>query len=287
MRLLRIGLALALFCAALGVWLGFAGRLHPLGDSVSLFRVVLGAVCLLGCLWQIGLIWRAMLGLTAAAALLTTLPLFWGSGVDGELTVYSKNLWYRNNQVAAVAADMRESGAEVIALQEVSGRNLPLLDALSDTHPYQHLCRFSGWSGVAVLSKYPITDQTCSDRRGIAVARIDRAGEHIWVGSVHLKWPFPYANAHSSRAVKDVLNGLDGPVVLAGDFNIFPWANSVRQLQRSANMQPAQPIRPTFSLRGTPLFLDHIHAPGGGSATYRGLLGSDHLGVLAQVRLSR
>jgi len=287
MRLLRIGLGLVLGCAALGVWLGFAGRLHPVGDSLSLFRIALGFVCLLGCLWQIGLIWRAVLGLSAAAALLTTLPLLLGSDVDGELTVYSKNLWYRNDQIAAVAADMRASDAEVIALQEVSSRNRPLLDALSDAYPYQHLCRYSGWNGVAVLSKHPIADRTCSDRRGIAAARIDRGGEYVWVGSVHLSWPFPYGNAHSSRAVEDVINGLDGPVVLAGDFNIFPWANSVRQLQRSANMLTAQPIRPTYSLQGAPLFLDHVHAPGGGSATYRGLLGSDHMGVLAQVRLSR
>lgn len=271
----------------MGVWFGFAGGLHPLGDSVSLFRVVLGAICLLGCLWSIGLVWRATLGLTAAAALLTTLPLFLGSHSDGDLTIYSKNLWYRNGQLDAVAADMRDSGAEVIALQEVSDPNLRLLTALEDSFPHQHLCRFSGWSGVAVLSKHPIADQTCSERRGIAAAQINRDGEQIWVGSVHLPWPFPYGNALASNAAHDVIKGLDGPVVLAGDFNIFPWANSVQQLQRSAKTQPAQPIRPTFMLKGAPLFLDHVHAPGGGTVTYRDLLGSDHLGVLARVHLTR
>ena len=45
------------------------------------------------------------------------------------------------------------------------------------------------------------------------------------------------------------------------------------------------PVRPTFWLEGVPLLLDHVHAPGGGQVTYRPLLGSDHLGVLADVVL--
>ncbi|MEO0929586.1 MAG: endonuclease/exonuclease/phosphatase family protein [Pseudomonadota bacterium] len=281
MKLFRIVVGLLLACATFGVWFGFAGGLHPIGDALSLFRIVLGAVCLMGCLWSIGWALRSVLFATGAAALITTIPMFWPDQGTGDLTIYSKNLWYRNGQLDAVAADMRQSGAEVIALQEVSAQNERVMAALRDAYPYQHLCAY----GVAVLSKYPIAAQTCSEGRGIAAAQIDRSGQRVWIGSVHLPWPFPFRNARGAAAAQDVIENLDGPIVLAGDFNIFPWANSVRQLQRSAGAMPAQPIRPTFSLKGAPLFLDHVHAPGGGTVTYRGLIGSDHLGVLARVRL--
>ncbi|MEL6840173.1 MAG: endonuclease/exonuclease/phosphatase family protein [Pseudomonadota bacterium] len=281
MKLFRIGVGLLLACATFGVWSGFAGGLHPIGDTLSLFRIVLGSACLIGCLLSIGWAWRSVLLATGTAALITTIPMLWPGPGTGDLTIYSKNLWYRNGQLDAVAADMRQSRAEVIALQEVSSQNERLMAALSDTYPHQHLCRY----GVAILSKHPITDRICSEGRSIAAAQIDRGGERVWVGSVHLPWPFPFANARGADAAQEVIEDLDGPVVLAGDFNIFPWANSVRQLQRSAGAIPAQPIRPTFSLKGAPLFLDHVHAPGGGTVTYRGLLGSDHLGVLARVRL--
>ena len=71
--------------------------------------------------------------------------------------------------------------------------------------------------------------------------------------------------------------------MIAGDFNIFPWAASVGQLQAASRTRVASPVRPTYWLHGVPLFLDHVYAPGGGSASYRPLLGSDHRGVLAVV----
>lgn len=46
------------------------------------------------------------------------------------------------------------------------------------------------------------------------------------------------------------------------------------------------PSRPTYRLRGVPLFLDHVIAPDGwvGELAYRPMLGGDHMGVIAEVR---
>lgn len=209
-----------------------------------------------------------------------------GGTSGGTLTLYSKNIWWRNQTLPALAADIRESGADMVTLQEVSAHNRTLLTRLAVDYPHQHLCPFGGRSGVAVLSKFPIQDQMCSSQRGIAAAQINQAGQHIWVGSIHLLWPFPYGNKQSADAVTDVIGPLEGPVVLAGDFNIFPWAVSVEDIEQAAGLAPLRPIRPTYHLHGVPLFLDHVHGPSGGQVSDRPFLGSDHLGVLANVQIT-
>lgn len=287
MACLKIILAGTLWLVCLAVALGFGGALHPAGDSLALLRLPLGILCLCAVL----VVWRGhlrrVLVLSAGAAMVTTLPpLFAGTGA-GDLTVYSKNLWYRNDALPALSADIIASRAEVVMLQEVSQRNDRILAMLADTYPHQHVCRFSGWSGIAVLSREPIAETACSDRRALAAARIDHRAGSFWAVAVHLPWPYPYDNAQAADAAAVILSRLDGPVVMAGDFNIFPWASSVQRLQTASGTRTVGPVRPTYSLRGVPLLLDHVHAPGGGQVEYRALLGSDHRGVLATVRLHR
>ena len=134
----------------------------------------------------------------------------------------------------------------------------------------------------------PIEGARCSARRALAAGRIVHQGQGVWIASVHLPWPFPYENAQAAQAARDLLVEMeDAPVVMAGDFNIFPWAASVGAMQQAGGVRPARPVRPSYQLDGVPLMLDHVHATGGGRASYRPLLGSDHLGVLADVRLTR
>lgn len=286
MKLYQFGVSLFAVCVIAGVWVGFAGDLHPAADSLSLLRPTGGAFCLILMLALRTRTWRLTLGLTSVAAFATTIPFFIGASQEGTLTLYSKNIWFANQELETLAADISDSGANVVTLQEVSHRNDRLLGLLAVDYPHQHLCRTSGWGGVAVLSKHPIIDHRCTSRRGLAAARIKKDGQEVWIGSVHLPWPFPYANRVAADAAETIIDTLDGPVVLAGDFNIFPWAASVRQLKLAAAGQTARPVRTTYSLKGIPLFLDHVHAPGGGQVSYRPYLGSDHLGVLARVDLT-
>ncbi|EBA11403.1 endonuclease/exonuclease/phosphatase family protein [Roseobacter sp. CCS2] len=287
MKLMILGLKAGAFCLLLAVLFGFAGALHPAFDSLSLLRLPLAVLCLLVLVFPMGVRLRLML---AAAVLLgagTTVPMLVGTADADDLRIYSKNMWFGNRELDALAADIRDSGADVVTLQEVSPTNRPMLADLRDIYPHQHLCSFSGWNGIAVLSREPIVQTKCSHRRAVAAAQINMGQGPVWVASVHLSWPFPYGNARSAEVASDVLETLESPVVMAGDFNIFPWAQSVQSMQHAAALRVAQPVRPTFDLRGVPLLLDHVHAPGGGTAQYRGLLGSDHLGVLADVSLTR
>lgn len=285
MRILFWMMQAGAVCLLLALLFGFAGGWHPAFDSLSLLRLPLAVLCLLVLVFPMGVRLRLMLASAVMLGAGTTVPMFFGTDDADDLRIYSKNMWFRNAQLAALAGDIRESDADVVALQEVSRPNRVMMAALRDVYPHQHICTFSGWNGVAVLSRTPILQTRCSDRRALAAVQLDSGQGPVWVASVHLSWPFPYGNATSARSAIEVLAALDGPVVMAGDFNIFPWANSVKGMQQAAGLQVAQPVRPTYDLRGVPLLLDHVHAPGGGTAQYRDLIGSDHLGVLADVSL--
>ncbi|MDO6589747.1 MULTISPECIES: endonuclease/exonuclease/phosphatase family protein [Rhodobacterales] len=278
--------AITLLVLCTGVFAGFGGRLHPFGDSLSLLRIPLGVICVIGLVFRMPMVLRVCVGCAAALALMTTVPMLATTRGDGTLLLYSKNLLYRNDALPALAADIIASDADVVTLQEVGQRNDVFLAMMADHYPYQHLCRFSGWSGIAVLSKTPfVADARCSIHRGVAVAQIEKDGQAVWVASVHLPWPYPYDHARSAGAATALLGQLAGAIVVAGDFNIFPWASTTHQIRQVSGTRIAGPLRPTYDLYGLPLFLDHVYSPGGGHVTYRDRLGSDHLGVLAQLSL--
>ena len=287
MKLIQFLSSLGVTCLFLALFLGFAGRVHPVFDSLSLFRLPLAALCLMALVIPMRLRLRAVLASAMLLSASTTVPVFFQTDTSNDMRIYSKNIWFANRNLDALADDIRESDADVVALQEVSNQNLKMLADLSNIYHHQHVCPFSGWSRIAVLSKEPIIATACTERRAVAAAQVRHPSGPVWVASVHLGWPFPYNNAASAASGSALLKRLDGPVVMAGDFNIFPWAASVGRLQATADLEVAQPVRATFQLGRLPLFLDHVHAPGGGSVAYRDFLGSDHRGVLADIALSR
>ena len=270
-----------------GVLVGFAGAVHPAADTLALLRLPLGFLCLFALLLPGPRGLRLLVLCTALLAGGTSLPRFLSGPASGDVTVYAKNVLWSNRQIPALADDIRQSGADVVALQEISDRNMRLLNILEETYPHQHLCRFNGWNGIAVLSRTPIHDNFCTPDRAGAGAKTTIGGQDVWAVSAHLSWPYPYGNAQSAAELANAMEQLDAPVVLAGDFNTFPWMASVASVRRAGGLRAAGPLRPTFTLSGVPLFLDHAYAPGGGQISYRPALGSDHRGLLAQLRLDR
>jgi endonuclease/exonuclease/phosphatase (EEP) superfamily protein YafD len=272
------------------VMLGFLGWLHPIGDSFAVGRgLAVGAVLVLS-------IPAALLGMRVPAfwailfAMLAGTPVVLAQlwpGPTGQLTLYQKNLKYRNTDLAGLEADIRAVAPVAVTLQEVSAPNLVLLDNLRDLLPYQHRCDEDGVGGPAVAtSLQPVSGATvCAP--GLAAMQVmwkDSQGEApVWLVSVHLHWPWPYAQADHAAKLAPVLAGLEGPVLMAGDFNMVRWGDAVRTLARAARVQPAGPSRGTFlgfepALR---LAIDHAFGPVGGRLELRPALGSDHLGLLA------
>lgn len=277
--------------AALPVLGGYLGVLHPLGDSLAVFR--LQGAGLLGLLSALALALgaRAVGRLGMVLALVAGVPLAWAYGeapAPGQaLRLYQKNLLFRNVALPALAADIRLAAPDVLTLQELSAPNLALLDDLRADLPHQLRCDFASVGGTAVATRLtPLPGaEVCAP--GLAALQVQGPQGPLWLVSTHLHWPWPYGQAAQLRDLLPILEGLQGPVVMAGDFNMVRWSAAVGQMAAAARVRPAGPVLGSY-LGFAPwltLPIDHVLAPGGGSAETRPALGSDHLGLLADLAL--
>lgn len=285
-----IGVALGL--AVLSLAAGYLGFLHPLGDSMAVGRGIAAASVL------ILAVFASFAGLRMAAfvsmllALLTgaqvTLAYSW-PGLPGRYTLYQKNLLFRNDALEAVAADIRAADPMIVTLQEVRPEAQVFLDGLRDAWPHQLVCPGSAVGGPAILTRLDPVPGTELCGPGLAAMQVVAGPadnqDRFWVVSVHLHWPWPYGQARQVDLVLPILDKLQGPAILAGDFNMVRWGNSVTRLAAILGVKPAGPMEGSYLGLSSlfPLPIDHVFSTQGGRVTLRPALGSDHLGLLAQV----
>jgi endonuclease/exonuclease/phosphatase (EEP) superfamily protein YafD len=267
----------------------YLGALHPLGDSLAVFRLwIAGGVALSGVLLL--LVSERRTGLVALAlAVFAAGPIAAmvygpaGPIPPASVTVYTKNTLGGWGDNAAIVADIIGSGADIVLLQELSERRSDYGGALRASHPHQHVCRFSDWSGMAVLSRWPILDTYCSPHRSFAAARVDAPDGPIWAVSTHLVWPYPHDQAPILQEAMPFLEGLEGRVIVAGDFNMVPWGHSVRRIAEVTDAERIGPLLTTLEYRDVPFQIDHVLTDGQGSVERRPRLGSDHFGLVARI----
>ena len=128
-------------------------------------------------------------------------------------------------------------------------------------------------------------DARCSSERAVAAALTTVAGQQVWLVSAHIHWHWPLGHPEGEASAKTILNGLYGPVVMAGDFNSFGWTARMARFAEMSRTELAGPILPTLSIENVPLPVDMALAPGGGRIERRGYFGSDHRGILAYLSL--
>lgn len=283
-----IGIGLGL--AVLALVSGYLGFLHPAGDSLSVGRGIAAAAVL------ILAVFASFAGLRMAAFVSMLLALLTGAqvlmaytwpGVPGRYTLYQKNMLFRNAELSVLEADIRAAKAQIVTLQEVSEPNEAMLAALKDLYPTQHLCPGGRVGGQAILTQLEPVAGTAFCGPNLAALQVVAGEERFWLVSVHLHWPWPYGQADHVELLLPILDKLEGPVVMAGDFNMVRWATSVTRL---ADIVGTRPAGPTFGSyvglsRLMPLPIDHVFAPEGGRVAARPAAGSDHLGLLALVEI--
>ncbi len=288
--MLKVLTSACFFVSLLGLLAGFMAAVHPSLDSVALLRPVFLVLCLAG-LFVIRRAWLKI-GYIAifAFCFATVVPSAKTTFPGGDLLVYSKNLRFNNAQVDALYEDIQTSAPDVLMLQELSLINFSLMQRLKPTYPYQKMCRASIGVYTAIASKFPFAGpSTCSNRKALAAAKIEYGQETVWLVSIHIPWHWPIQSRQNETEAEQILKSLDGPIVMAGDFNSLPWTRRVSRLRDASDTQMAGPMYMTLSHRRlvTPLPIDFIFAPGGGSVKLRPLLGSDHHGLLGTVRVTR
>lgn len=278
----------------------YLGVLHPLGDSLAVFRwhfaFGLMVLSLTGVFfWRGKRIWWLMLVLPGAwiAAGIWFSGQKIGIASDYDYQVYQKNLSFRGTGEMALVNDIIVTGADFVTLQEVDQQNRLLLAELEDTHPAQAYCDFWRVGDVAVASGFPRTqaDILCVERSGMVAMQVQTDHGPLWVVSLHLYWPFPYDQAAQVERLLPHLEAFEGPVLVAGDFNMVPWSHTVRSIEGATDTQRAGHLLYTFSMKRGLLSLpiDHVLVPGTFATEIfrRPLLGSDHYGVLARFTMPR
>ena len=274
--------------AGLVLAMSFAGDLHGLGDSLAVFRPVL----FVGCLLVSALVWRWRVAQFLAVAAGLVAFWHWGGGwlhegpkQGADVAVYQKNMLFLPRDRAPLEADIRASSADFVTLQEVSRVNVPMLEVLRDLYPHQLLCNAHSVGAVAILSKTELRGEDCGTRSGIASAVTQIGARDVHVISVHLHWPWPYAQRQHAIDLIANLAPIEGGVTLVGgDFNMVASGRSLAWFEAATGTARVGPNLRTFDLFGYPLGIDHILATGGtGVLSVRPQLGSDHFGLLASI----
>lgn len=280
-------------CVGLGVLtlLGsYFGALHPLGDSLAVFRVwIAGGVAGVAALalflrqWKSGLL-AVGLAVWAAAGIAFVDPMqAQPDPPSPDLIVYAKNLGSGRTDWSALAPDIEGSGADIVLLQEVTQQRMRDLAGLLPDHPHQHICNFSGRSAMAVASRYPLSGGGCTDQRSLAYAMVDAPSGPVWVASIHQVWPYPYDQAALLPDILAVVEDAPARQVIAGDFNMVPWGHSVQAIAGAGGLQRISPVVPTIEVRGVGLPIDHVLTDGQGTVTRVARMGSDHFGLVARI----
>ena len=285
-----IGIALGL--AVLALTGGYLGWLHPLGDSLAVGRAF-AAVAVL-----VLAVYATFAGLRMAAFVSVLLALLTGGQVllaytwprpPGRYTVYQKNVLFRNAELPALAEDIRAANPDIVTLQEVLPENQAWLDGMADAFPHQLLCPGDRDGGQAILTRLDPVPGTAFCGPGLAAMQVVAGSadtrERFWLVSVHLHWPWPYLQARQAELLLPVLDRLHGPAIMAGDFNMVRWGNSVMQMAEVLGVRAAGPTTGSYVGLSAllPLPIDHVFATYGGRVALRPAAGSDHLGLLAEV----
>jgi endonuclease/exonuclease/phosphatase (EEP) superfamily protein YafD len=236
------------------------------------------------------------------------LPLYVGGpGVDGPsvpLQVLTSNLRYGLADADQLVADVRAHDVDVLAVQELTLGGAQRLAAagLGELLPYELLSPSPGAHGMGLYSRFPIThmDVPGHYRNPPIVATTtftrDGASIPITIASVHPRSPWPESTPEWSEELTRLAewaDGLDGPVVLAGDFNATNDHDQMRRFYDNGYIDGAARAGGGYlatypsDRRYPPLIaIDHVLTRGGPVTTRiksRTIRGTDHRAVLATV----
>jgi endonuclease/exonuclease/phosphatase (EEP) superfamily protein YafD len=295
--MLRLFYAIAAF-GLLTLGLGYMGEWWPIGDAFAVVRLqvlVLSLPVILG-LFLLGArkIAFQISGLVVLATIQTGLAIIGEpDNIAGPLTLYQKNLRFDGGERTELIAEILSSKAHIVTLQEVSDQNAKALAPLFAKYPYKQHCEFISVGGVMILSVFRFVpgSSSCQDHDGMALAQVVMPDQStLWVGSVHLHWPWPLGTqSEQVAALQYRLKKLTGPILLAGDFNMLPWGASIERLRHSTGTVALGGYINSFPRFGVlaPLAIDHVLVPetASGTVEIQPLLGSDHYGLVAYINL--
>lgn len=190
-----------------------------------------------------------------------------------------------------------DSGADVVVVMEARGvaAQLPALDA---RYPYRIGCKAIADCDLAILSRWPFLSSkqeilVALSRQRLTQVSVMVAENHpVTVVAAHLSKP--YFDDTALYDIEQLLRALDkveGPVVLAGDFNSAAWSTQISAFAIAANLIPPPHYPGTWPVELGPLGVPIDNMFSRGTALIRTIeptpqaFGSNHLGLIATVEL--
>lgn len=209
------------------------------------------------------------------------------------------NIYAKNDNLNALALSVLEVDPDIVVFQEFwRWHRAGLEERLTKTYPYTLHCQGGRRSFVALYAKIPFAPQpgndcmdslTADQRTSIISVQFPATETHgsFSVVTTHFDWPVPIQRQRKQvDTFIEALAQVDGPVLVAGDFNSTPYSYSLKSLIERASLQriakniPTWPAPPTYPIPMPPwLQLDQIMSRGNVIATpaHRGPNGgSDH-----------
>lgn len=211
--------------------------------------------------------------------------------------VLSFNVLGENRQGADAAAFVMASDADVIVLMEGRGIGAEGLGALNAAYPYRLGCDVLATCDMAIFSRTPLVETHTYlleglGRRRLFTAHTSIGGQPIAIVALHLTKPY-YDDLASSELflARKVIEAIEGPILLAGDFNAAAWSGPIAKLASRLDLTPPPGYPATWPVELAPLGVPIDNMFTRGPALIRdiaatpGAFGSNHLGLLATIDL--
>lgn len=156
-------------------------------------------------------------------------------------SLYQHNVWVEVSDPNAELEAIRSADTDFVALVEVwPDLYTPHLERLKETWPYAVTGDVppAVYTRMMLLSKYPVLSSKILFPHGtpsLLHARVQLPEGELTVLVVHFTrpWPFrePMDQMQQLEGLESILEEVDGPAVMVGDFNSAAWGRLSRRLQ--------------------------------------------------------
>lgn len=231
-----------------------------------------------------------------------------GSGLPSRrLSLMTYNVYSLNTRGEDIIAWLSTRPADVVALEEIPRGMIGALQVLKDVYPHQFTVEpgarlnaevYAGDESLAILSIHPITEQAIVRPSGqgklslLAKISIEDA-EDPWIVVVHPSNPSSPARLAARDSylfdLAALIRELAGPVIVAGDFNLTPFAPSFPLFLNASRTSMSRGFPATWPSMLGPLGIpiDHVLVR---EARLTGVeafpsMGSDHRALKAEILL--
>ncbi len=218
-----------------------------------------------------------------------------------ELTVFTSNILLVNNRYQEMLELIQSVSPDIIAFQEYTYDWHSELSGSLNDYPYVSAHPAHGAFGVALYSKYPLSNERLQDTQHdaikLAIADVVVEGKTIQISSVHPPPPVSqgmYEVRNSiMQSIGEQASATDIPVVVMGDFNATPWSGHYSTMMSAGKLHNARAgfgFHPTWPSHNVLLQIpiDHILVSNSIRSVDFGsqwLKGSDHRALWSTVRV--